>query len=364
MNILWLSWRDIKNPQRGGAEIFDIENATRLHKNGFKVTIFTSYFRNAKANEKIKGVKIIRKGNLITCRFYAFIYYLKHNNFDIIIDEINTIPFFSIFYAKKKTLPIIHQLAKEFWFSHTIWPINIIGHFLEPIWLSFYKNMPTIVVSSSTKKDLTKLNFNKIKILKIGLNFKPHFSTNKDNLIVFIGRIVKAKGVEDAIFAFKAIHDKLPMYKLKITGRGNKHYTQKLKSLSKTLGLETSVQFTDYISENKKIALLQKSKITLIPSIREGWGIVATESNALCSVPIAYNIPGLKDAILNGQTGLLVKRNPNKLAEATIALLKNDLLWNTLAKNGYENSKKYNWNNCYLDFNKIIVDLYKSMITT
>src|SRR3990167_9692714 len=109
-NILWLSWRDIKNPDAGGAEKVAIEAASRFVKDQIHVTIFSSHFPSAKKQENVRGVKIIRRGGLITCRLFAFLYYLKHQDFDLIIDEINTIPFFSVFYAKKKSVILIHQL--------------------------------------------------------------------------------------------------------------------------------------------------------------------------------------------------------------------------------------------------------------
>ena len=66
MNILWLSWRDTKNPNSGGAEIVAREVTERFVRDGSKVTIFTSSFKKSKPQEKIDGVNIIRKGNQLT----------------------------------------------------------------------------------------------------------------------------------------------------------------------------------------------------------------------------------------------------------------------------------------------------------
>ena len=155
MQILWLSWRDIKNPDAGGAEKVAIEVTSRFVRDQISVTIFSSHFVNAKNQEKIRGVKIIRRGGLITCRLFAFLYYIRRaSEFDLIIDEINTIPFFSVLWAKKKTITLIHQLAKEYWFKHTIFPLNFIGYLIEPIWLKLYRNSQTLALGNSTKKDL------------------------------------------------------------------------------------------------------------------------------------------------------------------------------------------------------------------
>ena len=360
-NILWLSWRDIKNPDAGGAEKVSIETASRFVRDDADVTIFTSRFKKAKSEEIIKGVKIIRRGNRLTCRFWALFYYLNHRNaFDLIIDEINTIPFFSIFYAKDKTITLIHQLAREFWFSQTPWPISLIGYRLEPFALKLYKDRPTIVVSRSTENDLEKLGFEKLKIVREGLDFKPQYPNSKENLILFIGRLIEPKGPRDAITAFRKISNLIPGSKLVIIGRGDPVFTASLKLQVKDLSLKNKVKFTDFIPESEKINYLSKAKIVLIPSIREGWGLVATETNALGAVPIAYNVPGLRDSIKNRKTGILTKTNPQSLAEAAIKIMKDNLLRNRISRTGYEWSKEFSWENCYQDFRNFIEETLKS----
>ena len=77
MRILWLNWRDIKNPMAGGAELVTHETAKRLVKAGHAVTILTAKFPDAKNTEIIDGVKILRAGNSFTCRIFAFFKYRK-----------------------------------------------------------------------------------------------------------------------------------------------------------------------------------------------------------------------------------------------------------------------------------------------
>lgn len=354
MNILWLTWRDIKNPAGGGAERVAIEVAGKFAQNGTDVTIFTSSFKNAKPEETIKGVKIIRRGNLLTCRLFAFLYYMRNKNFDLVIDEINTIPFFTILYARKKTIPLIHQLAKEYWFTQTIWPISLLGYHLETFWLKLYKNRPTLALSKSTKTDLEKIGFNNVSIYRIGLDFKPQLITNKKNLILFIGRLIPAKNPQDAIKAFSIIHKIFPDYKLSIIGRGDKKYINLLKKMAIKLNVGSLAKFEGYVSKNKKINLLKKSKIILIPSVREGWGLVASEANATGCIPIAYNVPGLKDSIKNDANGILVN-TPNQLAEASISILQNETKRAKMIRFGLKQSKKFSWDNCYQDIKSFIL---------
>ncbi len=357
MNILWLSWRDIKNPQSGGAEKVALEVSKRLVADKNKVTIFTSRFSDSKTFENIEGINIIRSGNALTCRLFAFFYYIKNkNNYDLLIDEINTIPFFTPLYTKNKSVTLIHQLAKEYWFKQTYFPLNIIGYSSEAFWLKLYKKQRTLALSNSTKTDLKKLGFKNVTSYQIGLDFKPKLFSKKENLILFIGRLTYAKGPHDAIRAFKIIHATYPQTKLSIIGKGNPKFINSLRKLIQNLDLEKSVKMEGFVAQPKKLELLIKAKIALVPSVREGWNLVTTEANATGTIPIGYNVPGLCDSIQNGKTGLLTKPNPESLASATIKLLSNPKLQKTLSLNGFKWSKEFTFEKTYQSFKKIIVD--------
>lgn len=355
MRILWLSWRDIKNPQSGGAEKLAFQVCSRLVRDGVKVTLFTSKFAGGKASEVKSGVQILRAGNRLTCRFHAFFHWRAHPDFDLIIDEINTIPAFSIFYARKKVVALIHQLAREYWWSEIFFPVNLIGYLAEPLYLALYRQIPTLTVSTSTKSDLVKLGFSKIKIIREGGDLKPALPRGKSDLILFIGRLTRPKGPQDAIMAFKIINNRLPSTRLLIVGEDARRFTQKLKKLTQKLALVAKVKFAGFVSQKEKISLLKKAKIILIPSVREGWCLVATEANTLGCVPIGYDVPGLRDAIKNNQTGFLTAKNPAALAASAIRVLEDDSLRLKMARGGYHFAQKFSWDNTYRDFTKALV---------
>jgi len=176
MRILIFNWRDIKNPEAGGAEVYTHEIAKRLVTKGHQVTLFATAFKNCLKKEFIDGVKIVRAGNKFSVYWKAKEYYKKKflkERFDVVIDEINTRPFLIPEFVNngEKIIALIHQLAREFWFYEMPMPISLIGyHFLEKIWLKKYKNIPAITVSNSTKEDLKKLGFKKISIIHNGMH--------------------------------------------------------------------------------------------------------------------------------------------------------------------------------------------------
>lgn len=179
MKILWLNWRCWLNPAMGGAEVFTYEVAKRWAASGHDVTLFTSKFPGCKTEETVDGVKIVRSGGRFTVYRQAKRFYSKrfrNEGFDVIIDEINTEPFFAPKFAKskEKVIALIHQLAREYWFYETPFPVSYLGyHFLENRWLKQCCKVPTITVSQSTREDLLALGFTNLSIVSEGLNFEP-----------------------------------------------------------------------------------------------------------------------------------------------------------------------------------------------
>ena len=99
-----------------------------------------------------------------------------------------------------KDVPIValvHQLAREFWFYETSFPINVLGYyFFEKYWLSKYRDIPTITVSNSSAEDLKAWGFRKVHVVPQGLSFAPLQLLPEKELmptVLFVGRLKKAK---------------------------------------------------------------------------------------------------------------------------------------------------------------------------
>ena len=160
-------WRDMKNPTAGGAGRTTHELCKRWAKAGHKVTVFTSAFPECKSHETIEGYEVVRRGSLLTHYFHAWKYYKNYGKgkYDLVIDQINTIPYFTPLYAKDARIMVfIHQLCREIWFYEKPFPISWVGYMLEPLYLRFYKKYPAITVSESTRQDLLDLGFSNISI--------------------------------------------------------------------------------------------------------------------------------------------------------------------------------------------------------
>lgn len=352
MNILWFNWRDIRNPEAGGAEVYTHEIAKRLAEKGYSIALFTSKFRGCKREEVIDGVRVIRDGGRYTVYQRAKEFYKRNGNkFEIVIDEINTKPFHTPkFVDNDKILALIHQLAREFWFYETPFPVNLIGYYiLERRWLKDYVNIPTITVSNSTKEDLESLGFKNIFIVHNGLNVEPVDripEKAEKPTIVFVGRMKKAKKPQDVIEAFKIVKKEIRDVQLWMVGDG--YLRKKLESKAK------DVKFFGYVDRRTKDELVRKAWVIAVPGVREGWGQVVTDANALGTPAVGYNIPGLRDSIKHGYNGFLVDNHPEALADGLIEILSDDKLREKLSRNAIEWSRQFSWDRSAEKFERMI----------
>ena len=369
INILWLSWKDITHPAAGGAERYTYEIAKRLVKRGHGVTLFTSRYPQAKSHEEIDGIEIVRWGTIKTVYAHAYYQYKKHlkDKCDLIIEEINgNIPWLTPIYAKKPVVVLRYQVEYSgpngFYKSvlpyEVSLPIALALYYGEAAYLKLYSKLkiPFITISQSTKQDLIANGIprSRIHLVMCGLDIRQLNSIGeakkeKKPIIIFIGRMQRSKRPHHVIEAFKIIKKKIPSCRLWIIGTG--YFSEKLQK-----NAPKDAKFFGKVSEREKIDLLKKTKVLIAPSIREGWGLVVLEANACGTPAIAYDVPGLRDSIVDGKTGILVKENGNieKLAEAVMKVLKDEKLRKRLSKNALVWSKRFSWDKSAEEFLKII----------
>ncbi|HEX8965625.1 MAG TPA: glycosyltransferase family 4 protein [Patescibacteria group bacterium] len=349
MTILILNWRDPKNPKAGGAEIATLEHAKVWIAHGHTVWWFSQSFKNAKLQENIEGVTIFRKGNFLVY-FWAFLFYIKNKNkINAVVDEFHGLPYFSPLYVKKPILAFIHEVAGVIWDYMYPFPLNIIGKILEPLFFIPYKTMPFITGANSAAEDLEKIGIPKknITVIHHGVITIPvseNVKRENNPTYIFVNRLVKMKGVEDVLSAFKEIIVKQHEAKLWIVGSGEEKYVASLKKMVSKNNLENSVKFWGFVSQKQKFELYKKAHILLHASVKEGWGLNVIEAASVGTPAIVYNVAGLKDAVKNNQTGIVLSlNNPTEMAYQATELLKNTEKYNQLSKNAKDWAKQFTW---------------------
>jgi len=355
MKILILNWRCWKNPLAGGAENYLYEISKRLVKKGHKITWFVSSFEGSKETEFEDGIEIIRRGSRFSVYFYAFWYYLKDlrkRNFDLVIESINGVPFFTPLYTWKPTnIAILYHLVgwKIFSIELNLYQA-IIAQIAEKLIPLFYFSTPLITVSKSSKEELEKTFIRNTFIVPPGLDpwILGHSSTEKSNkpTIIYLGRWKKYKRIDLLIEAFKIVKNRIKNPELWLVGDGDWRSNEEIEG----------IKIFGKVEDKEKKKLLAKAWVLVSPSVKEGWGMTIIEANA-CGTPcIAYDVPGLRDSIIDGETGVLVKEDGNvkELAEATIKILKDERLRKRLSKNAMRWARRFSWDKSAEEFERVI----------
>ncbi len=349
--ILILNWRCPRNPLSGGAEKVTLEHAKAWVKSGLSVTWLAGGFSGAKPNEVLEGINIYRFGNPISIYFFtSFLYWFKwRGNFDLVIDEIHGIPFLSPLWAwKSKKIAFIHEVAQEIWDEMLPFPINILGKLYEKIYFTFYRNTSFLTVSNSTKNDLVAYGITKknIHVIPNGLFLKPiEKLAQKEKVLtlLYVSRLVKMKGIEDALKIFAEIQKKVPDSRFWIVGSGEDGYVKKLHLAVKELNLEKAIAFFGFVDEKKKVELFQKAHFLLHTSVREGFGLVVIEANSQGTPALTYNTPGLRDIVKDGVNGFTFSQGKFSLAADKCISLCGSPDYERLVRSAISSSKEYNW---------------------
>lgn len=368
MKILALNWNDLKNPFAGGAEVHLEELLQRLVQKGHDVTLFCSGWDNCSPEETIEGVKIIRRGSRSTFNLIAPKHLrklVKENNYDLLIEDINKIPFYTPLYLDIKTLVVIPHLFATTVFHEINFVIGTYIYLAEKPLVTIYKGKHYNVISESTAEDMIARGVPKsdISIIHCGIDRKlyshdPSVKKYEHPSLLYLGRIKKYKSVQHLIDAFKIVKDKLPDAKLAVVGDGD--YAPALKEQAKSLNLSDSIEFTGYVSSEEKVERMRRSHVAVLPSIREGWGLTNIESNSVGTAVVASNSPGLRDSVRDGETGYLYEYgNVEQLAENLLKILTDQQLREKLEQGGLKWAEKFNWDSAAEKFNDLIKEIVK-----
>lgn len=386
ITILALSWRDIKAPKAGGAEVHTHEMLKRADKSKYRIYHFSPMVGNLPEKEILDGVVYFRGGNVITVILKAMKFYgINKTNIDFVIEQCNTHRFFTPFWVEgKKRIFYIHQLTKEIWDISAKFPLSKIGKISEEWMLRLNRKDAVITVSNSTKHELIDRGYQseKIKIIHNGVSFEPWkkeqwCEKEKVPTFIYAGRYSPYKGIDVSIQAFAQLKKTSPNAKLWILGKKDQDYVDKhILPICKEYNLEwVDVQMDSegnekepqqgdiiswgYVSEEKKLELLSRAWTLVFPSIREGWGIPVTEAGCVGTPCIAFNSPGISEAIDEGNAGYLCMENSVKgLLEQMGLVISDEKVYSDKRKKAYQYSSQFLWDEVGKEFGRFIDIIY------
>ena len=372
MKILMLTW---EYPPRivGGIARVVHDLSKRLIKDGHEVTVVTYRDGEVPYYEDDKGVKVYRVDN----------YMIQPNNFiDWILQlNFNMVERASQIIAEQGKFDVIHahdwlvaNAAKTLKHSFDIPIVATIhateagrnGGIREPNqkyindteWMLTYEANEVIVNSNYMKSEVQRLfglPFEKINVVPNGVNlnkftgmdrdysFRRKYAMDNEKIILFMGRLVYEKGVQNLIAAMPKVLASYHDAKLVIAGKGG--MLDELKAQADYLGISNKVYFAGYMNGKDVERMYKAADISVFPSTYEPFGIVALEGMLAERPIVVSDAGGLGEIVEHRVTGMKSYcGNPNSIADSILELLFNPELCDNIVKNAKIKVKEnYNW---------------------
>ncbi len=352
LRVLVVNWQDKENPQAGGAETHLHEIFGRLSDRGHEVTLLVSGWRGCAQRVKSDGMDVHRTGSRYTFSVAAPRYFRRHladTPFDVVVEDLNKVPLFTPYWVDAPVALIVHHLFGATAFEEASWPVALATWLLELTVPRVFRSAPVVAVSNSTREDLIErgLDAGRIEVIPNGIvvdHYVPGVPDERfpDPTILFLGRVKKYKRVDLILHALKRITDGGTHARLLIGGRGD--HAADLQKLAGDLGLSAQVEFTGFLSEEKKLELFRRTWVHTITSSKEGWGIANMEAAASATPTVASDSPGLRESVIHGETGFLVPHGDvEALAREIQRLLTDDGLRLSMGLSARTFAERFSW---------------------
>lgn len=209
------------------------------------------------------------------------------------------------------------------------------------------RNMDYLICVSNELKDFYKDKIKNciVEYIPNAIDVIPEYSNHfNNNKLISVGRLEKEKGFEDLIDVIFLLKKEIKDIRLIIIGSGSER--KKLESKIKLLKLEENIHLLGSIPSKEVYTEMQNSKLYIMSSHTESFGIVLIEAMANSLPCIAFDSANGAKYLLSNDNGILIKeRDKNKMAKKIIELINNEEKYNDYSKKGYQSCKKYSIEN-------------------
>ncbi len=350
---------------KGGAEKRFWELARRLSAKGHEVHIFGMQSWEGKANFIKEGVHIhgvcrhnklytktgVRSIKQVLCFTAGILASLWRNKFDII--DCNAFPYLPFFpvrlFSLFKATPLVvtwQEVWGGYWYKYLGYTKGITARFIEKAVIKLSDNI--IAHSVKVKSDLILCGAKdkNIEVIPNGIELEAINQVpekQKDTDLIFVGRLIKEKNVDILIKAVYLLKKELGRIKCVIVGQGPQ--SDALMDLAEKLGLKEDIVFTGFLEHEEIISNMKAARVFVLPSRREGFGIVVVEAMA-CGLPvIVVNSPmnASVELIKSGSNGFVCSPDEDDISRKALVLLKDVSLRNNMSSFARDSAKGYDW---------------------
>ncbi len=352
LDILVVNWLDRENPQAGGAETHLHEIFGRLVSRGHRVALLASGWDGCVPRVTLDGIEVHRTGHRYTFSVAAPRYFrrnLRTRAFDVVVEDLNKVPVFTPYWTNAPVVLLVHHLFGATAFREA-GPLLAAGTwFLERPIPHVFKRRPTIAISKSTRDDLVArgMRAESIEVIPNGIDTDlytpaPDGRRYERPTVLYLGRVKKYKCVDLILAAVAVLAAEGLDLRLVVGGKGD--YLATLRALASRLGISDRVEFPGFVDDESKLELFRRSWVHVLASPKEGWGIANLEAAACGTPTVASDAPGLRESVVDGETGFLVPHGDvNALARRIELILRDPELRATLGRGGRRFAESYSW---------------------
>jgi glycosyltransferase involved in cell wall biosynthesis len=313
MKVIAVSWRDLAHPSAGGAEVMIDQLLRGLSARGHEVMLVAGGPVGQRAYEVVDAggtyAQYLRAPWICATRF---------GQADVIIDAENGFPYFSPLWRRGPAVCLVHHVHLDQWQTRFPLPVAATCRAIERyVMPAVYRNRPFVAVSRSTAEALRAIGVpgTNIRVIESGVVplSGPLPQKAKEPLFVSLNRLVPHKRIDLLLESWRVASEVLPG-RLVVAGDG-----PELDDIRSRAASIPRVQVLGRVSDQVKLQLLAEAWAVLSTSHHEGWGMSIMEAATLGTPAIAVDAPGVRDSIVDGVTGVLVRSAENQDLPRAIA---------------------------------------------
>jgi glycosyltransferase involved in cell wall biosynthesis len=365
-HVLILNWRDTGHPEGGGSEVYAEHVADGLAERGHDVTILTArYAGSSPSQTRPSGVRVRRAGGRLGVYLQAALAVRLRRvpRPDVIIETQNGFPFLAALWAPRTPhMVLVHHVHREQWPVVFPRPVARVGWWLESrLAPRLNRNRPYVTVSELTRSELAELGIapERVTVVHNGVLPPPPHDVRRTShpQLLVLGRLVPHKRVELAMEVAERLRPEFPDLQLVVAGRG--WWEPQLREHVAARGLEGLVELRGFVTPEERHRLYASSWVSLVPSLKEGWGLVVVEAGLHETPSVAFDgAGGVTESILDGQTGLLARRDDvAHLAELTRELLLDGERRELMGRAAAEFAGQFTWAQAVAHYDEMIDQL-------
>ncbi|MBV8981525.1 MAG: glycosyltransferase family 4 protein [Acidimicrobiia bacterium] len=335
MRVLFLAWRDLAHPQAGGSEVLVDRLALGLIARGHEAAVLCG------GPVSPRPYPVVDAGGTYSQYLRAPFAYRRHfSDVDLVVDVENGIPFFSPLWRRKPVLCLVHHVHEDQWATRFSAPVARLGRALEGRAMpAVYGRSLFLVVSQSTRRSLRDLGVpdERIRLITEGVDVGATAlgaAPSDLPLFVVLGRLVPHKRVDLLLRAWRVVHRRVGG-ELVVIGDGPER--ERLQAVA-----GPGVTFTGHVTDDEKWELLRRAWLLVHGAHHEGWGIAVVEAAACGTPALAFDVAGVRDAVIDGETGVLVDYEA-ELTAAWVQLAADDRTRRRLGDAARERAAALSW---------------------